>query len=185
MFAGTLRPETANTSEKSFPGLANPVACYRKKTLQQAQNLPEFSPPTACRSSVGVSSMRECEFCVGLFLLGAHRRGLSGPNRAMQLRCAMRFDSNRTPPNRQRYEKVFFGNAEITGKCQKKKPSKILRCWPAMRKFGVVFKIKRCEMPAIRAPAASSSMEDWDAESSPCNLATTHFLQNKSGFISL
>ena len=33
-------------------------------------------------------------------------------------------------------------------------PAKILRCWPAMRKIGVFFKIERCEMPAIRTPAA-------------------------------
>ena len=35
-----------------------------------------------------------------------------------------------------------------------KKPAKILQCWPAMRKIGVFFKIERCEMPAIRTPAA-------------------------------
>ena len=35
-----------------------------------------------------------------------------------------------------------------------KKSAKILRCWPAMRKNGVLFKIERCEMAAIRAPAA-------------------------------
>ena len=35
------------------------------------------------------------------------------------------------------------------------KPSaKILRCWPAMRKIGMLFKIERCETPAIRTPAA-------------------------------
>ena len=33
-----------------------------------------------------------------------------------------------------------------------KKPAKILRCWPAMQKIGMFFKIERCEM--LRTPAA-------------------------------
>ena len=36
----------------------------------------------------------------------------------------------------------------------RKKPAKILRCWPAMRKIGVFFKIERCEMAAIWTPVA-------------------------------
>ena len=37
---------------------------------------------------------------------------------------------------------------------RKKDLAKILRCWPAMRKIGALFKIERCEMLAIRTPAA-------------------------------
>ena len=37
-------------------------------------------------------------------------------------------DSNRTPPNRQRCERVFM---------PEENPAKILRCWPAVRKIGV------------------------------------------------
>ena len=32
---------------------------------------------------------------------------------------------------------------------------------------------------------SQSSMEDWDADLSPCNFATTHFLAERSAFASM
>ena len=80
---------------------------------------------------------------------------LSSPNRAMQLRCAMRFESRfeshnpkslamRTP------HRLALESQEICNKA----PAKILRCWPAMRNIGVHVNIERCEMLAIRTLAA-------------------------------
>ena len=86
--------------------------------------------------------------------------GLSGPNRAMQPRCAMRFESH-IPKSLAMPKNLFASDAKTHSldlksqeNARKKKPAKILRCWPAMRKIGVFFKIERCEMPAIRTPAA-------------------------------
>ena len=86
---------------------------------------------------------------------------LSGPNRAMQPRCAMRFESHTPISLAMRF---FFFASDAKTQCHSldlksqgnaRKPSaKILRCWPAMRKIGVFFKIERCEMPAIRTPVA-------------------------------
>ena len=39
-------------------------------------------------------------------------------------------------------------------KTPEKPSAKILRCWPAIQKIGMLFKIERCEMPAIWTPAA-------------------------------
>ena len=39
-------------------------------------------------------------------------------------------------------------------KSSRKKPAKILRCWPAMRNIGMFLMNERCEMPAIRTPVA-------------------------------
>ena len=76
-------------------------------------------------------------------LLQSFRVGgvLSGPNRAMQLRCARRFESH--TPKSLAMRKQCFSDAK-TG----------VRCWAAMRKIGKFFKIERCEMPAIRTLAA-------------------------------
>ena len=84
---------------------------------------------------------------------------VSGPNRAMQPRCAMRFESH-TPKSLAMRKSFFASDAKTHSldlnhrKMREKKPAKILRCRPAMRKIGVFFKIERCEMPAIRTPAA-------------------------------
>ena len=84
---------------------------------------------------------------------------LSGPNRAMQPRCAMRFESH-TPKSlamrksfslaMRKYISLIWNHRKMP-----EKPSaNILRCWPAMQKIGMFFTIERCEMPAIRTPAA-------------------------------
>ena len=68
---------------------------------------------------------------------------LSGPNRAMQLRCAMRFESHIPKSQVMRF---FFAwpcdskTHSVDLKSQenaRKKPAKILRCWPAMRKVAM------------------------------------------------
>ena len=89
----------------------------------------------------------------------SEERVLSGPNRAMQPRCAMRFESR--IPKSLAIRKSFFASDAKTHSLDlksqenaRKKPAKNLRCWPAMRKIGVFFKIERCEMAAIRTPAA-------------------------------
>ena len=106
----------------------------------------------------------------------SHPKLYSGPNRAMQPRCAMRFESH--TPKSLAIRKSFFSLAMrktkknirliwIHRKMQEKKPAKILRCWLAMRKIGVFLKVERCEMPAIRTPAAV-----WPAMRAPrCQIA--------------
>ena len=85
---------------------------------------------------------------------------LQRPNRAMQPRCA---NAIRTAhPQIASDAKKSFRIAMLKHihliwyhrKMPGKKPAKILRCWPAMRKIGVFFKTERCEIPAIRTPAA-------------------------------
>ena len=75
----------------------------------------------------------------------------------MQPRCAMRFESH-IPKSLAMPKSLFASdakthsldlNSQENARKQKKKPAKILRCWPAMRKIGVFFKIERCEVPAI------------------------------------
>ena len=58
-------------------------------------------------------------------------------------------------------KKFFFASdaktheLDLNHKKVAERPSaKILRCWPAMRKIGMFFKIERCEMLAIRTLAA-------------------------------
>ena len=90
-------------------------------------------------------------------LSGPFGQGLSGPNRAMPPRCAMRFESHSPKSLAMREKKSFFFFASDAKthsldlnhtKTQEKPSAKILRCWPAMRKIGMFFKIERCEMPA-------------------------------------
>ena len=84
-----------------------------------------------------------CMFVLGSF---AASPALSGPNRAMQPRCAMRFESH--TPKSLAMRKGFFSLAMRKHirliwnhrKMPEKRPAKILRCWPAMRKIGVFFK---------------------------------------------
>ena len=85
---------------------------------------------------------------------------LSGPNRAMQPRCAMRFESH-TPKSLAMRKSFFASDAKTHSldlksqeNARKKACENSVVCWPAMRKIGVFFKIERCEMPAIRTPAA-------------------------------
>ena len=68
--------------------------------------------------------------------------GLSGPNRAMQPRCAMRFELH-TPKSLAMRKSFFFlamrKHIRLIWnhrKMQEKTPAKILRCWAAMRKSG-------------------------------------------------
>ena len=77
-----------------------------------------------------------------LFSVALIPKALSGPNRAMQPRCAMRFESH--TPKSLAMRKVFslamrkhirwiWNHRKMPGKT----PAKILRCWPAMRKIRV------------------------------------------------
>ena len=91
------------------------------------------------------------------------------PNRAMQPRCAMRFESHTPKPLAMR--KSFFASDAKTHsfdlrsqeKCQKNSLRKScdvgLRC-----ENRNVLKIERCEMPAIRTPAAL-----WPVDASACD----------------
>ena len=92
-------------------------------------------------------------------IISAMNSDLSGPNRAMQPRCAMRFESQ-TPKSLAMRKSFFFSLAMWQHirlilnpwKTPEKPSAKILRCWTAMWKIRVLFKIERCEMPAIRTP---------------------------------
>ena len=80
---------------------------------------------------------------------------LSGPNRAMQPRCVLQFDSH--SPKSIAMRKSFFFRLALNQKSQenaRNTPAKILRCWPAVRNTGVHFNIERREKPAIRTLAA-------------------------------
>ena len=85
---------------------------------------------------------------------------LSGPNRAMQPRCAMRFESH--TPKSLAMRKVFSlamrklisFDLKSRGRCQKKPLWKSCDVGLRCEKSGCFFKIERCEMPAIRTPAA-------------------------------
>ena len=85
---------------------------------------------------------------------------LSGPNRAMQLRWAMRFES--PTPKSLAMRKSFCASDAKTHSLDLKSQENARKnaCEnPAMlacdaKKQGVFFEIERCEMPAIRTPAA-------------------------------
>ena len=92
------------------------------------------------------------------------RRQLCGPNRAMQPRCAMRFESH-IPKSLAMRKSFFFFYFNFSlamrkhirliwnhRKMPEQMPAKILRCWPAMRKIGVFFKDR-----AMRNPCDSDS----------------------------
>ena len=69
---------------------------------------------------------------------------LSGPNRGMQLRCAMRFESHTPKSLAMRFFasdatplSLIWNHRKMPEKPSP--PAKILRCWPAMRNIGVCF----------------------------------------------
>ena len=108
---------------------------------------------------LGLSWFFSVPICTRISKIASALLALSGPNRAMQLRCAMRFESH-TPKSLAMRKRFFASDAKThsldltSQENSRKQPAKILRRWPAMRKIRVFFKIERCEMPAIRTPAA-------------------------------
>ena len=100
----------------------------------------------------------------------AHFRPTTGPIGRSSVRAAwmgMRQwpksrDSHRTPTFSLAMQKSVFASDAKTHSldlksqenARKNACEKRLRCWAAMRKIGVFFKIERCERPAIRTPAA-------------------------------
>ena len=84
---------------------------------------------------------------------------LSGPNRAMQPRCAMRFESQ--TPKSLAIRKSFFASDAKTHSLdlkshekQQKSPCENPAMLACDAEIGMFFKIERCEMPAIRTLVA-------------------------------
>ena len=84
-----------------------------------------------------------------------------GPNRAMQPRCAMRFEIAHPQIASDAKKFLFFASDAKTHSLDlksqedtRKKTCENLAMLACDAKIGVFFKIERCEMPAIRTPAA-------------------------------
>ena len=177
-----------------------------------------FCPQSRQRSKKGNAGKREMGRTQNLSPSQARdslplRQRLSGPNGAMQPRCAMRFESH--IPKSLAMRKAFFASDAKTHSLDlksqenaRKKPAKILRCWPAMRKIGVVFKDRamrngcgfglplrfglRCEHPrcqiasdvdrAMRATKGSDFYHPKNLLRSFCNLRRLFFISG--GYVS-